>query len=213
MYNDDFTTNFAVGLLGIIGIFILIVLAICVFFIVCKWKIFKKCGEEGWKSIIPYYSTWTLCNVTGLNPNWVFVLIGCSVASMIPVLAFVAALATIYFQVLLNVSLAKSFGKDTGYGIGLMFVPIIFYPMLAFGKDQYVGKNPMQDMIFKNNNPTNNQPQQGQNNSPTNIQNPTEQNVNMANNQQSSTTKYCTDCGAQIPGDSQFCTNCGSKTN
>jgi hypothetical protein len=39
--------------------------------------------------------------------------------------------------ILLYLQLAKAFGKDTGFGLGLVFLPIIFLPMLAFGKSQY----------------------------------------------------------------------------
>ena len=37
------------------------------------------------------------------------------------------------------VGLANNFGKGGGYAVGLLFLPIIFYPMLAFGDAQYVG--------------------------------------------------------------------------
>ena len=35
--------------------------------------------------------------------------------------------------------LSKSFGKGAGYTVGLVFLGIIFYPMLAFGDAQYIG--------------------------------------------------------------------------
>ncbi|HXP49957.1 MAG TPA: DUF5684 domain-containing protein, partial [Bacteroidia bacterium] len=36
--------------------------------------------------------------------------------------------------------LSKSFGKDTGFTIGLFFLPVVFYPILAFNKNiKYVG--------------------------------------------------------------------------
>jgi hypothetical protein len=35
--------------------------------------------------------------------------------------------------------LAKVFGKGTGFGFGLLLLPFIFYPILAFGKSEYVG--------------------------------------------------------------------------
>jgi len=190
--------------IGILVVILIIFFAIAILLVASNWKIFKKSGEEGWKALIPYYNTWTLCNIVGINPNWVFIIIGCSVLSMVPMLNIVGGLAAIYFQVLINVSLAKSFGKDTGFGIGLLLLPVIFYPILGFGKDQYVGKNPMQDMIFKNNNVSNNNPTTTQQNVPNNMATQTPQNQ---------ATKFCTNCGAQIPSDSQFCTNCGSQTN
>mgnify|MGYP006211272381 CR=1 FL=1 len=37
------------------------------------------------------------------------------------------------------IDLAHSFGKSTGFGIGLVFLGIIFFPILGFGDAQYVG--------------------------------------------------------------------------
>jgi hypothetical protein len=36
-------------------------------------------------------------------------------------------------------AIAGAFGKGGGYGIGLLLLPVIFLPMLAFGSAQYVG--------------------------------------------------------------------------
>ena len=35
--------------------------------------------------------------------------------------------------------LSKSFGKDEGFTVGLVFLNIIFLPILAFGDAQYQG--------------------------------------------------------------------------
>jgi hypothetical protein len=35
--------------------------------------------------------------------------------------------------------LAKVFGKDTGFGFGLLFLPFIFIPILALGDAEYQG--------------------------------------------------------------------------
>ena len=53
--------------------------------------------------------------------------------SLIPFVGFI-------FPLICNVKLAKAFGKGTGFGIGIIFLPIIFYPILAFSKDsEYIG--------------------------------------------------------------------------
>ncbi|MCK5528143.1 MAG: hypothetical protein KAI74_00555, partial [Kiritimatiellae bacterium] len=35
------------------------------------------------------------------------------------------------------VGIATNFGKGVGYALGMIFLPIIFYPMLAFGGAEY----------------------------------------------------------------------------
>ena len=36
-----------------------------------------------------------------------------------------------------NFEIAKKFGKGTGFALGLLFLPIVFYPILAWGDAQY----------------------------------------------------------------------------
>jgi hypothetical protein len=49
---------------------------------------------------------------------------------LIPLVNFVAA-------ILVFIELAKCFGKSTGFGIGLVLLMPIFFPILAFGPAQY----------------------------------------------------------------------------
>ena len=41
--------------------------------------------------------------------------------------------------IILCIDVAKSFGKGAGFGIGLLLLPIIFFPILGFGSAQYQG--------------------------------------------------------------------------
>jgi hypothetical protein len=35
--------------------------------------------------------------------------------------------------------LSKSFGKDEAFTVGLLLIPIIFYPILGLGSSKYMG--------------------------------------------------------------------------
>ena len=48
-------------------------------------------------------------------------------------------LVGVIIAILVTIDLAKSFGQGTGYGIGLVFLPFIFSPMLGFGDASYRG--------------------------------------------------------------------------
>ena len=48
----------------------------------------------------------------------------------VPIANFVVA-------ILMYVGIARNFGKGSGYVIGMILLPIVFYPMLAFGSAQY----------------------------------------------------------------------------
>ena len=56
-------------------------------------------------------------------------------------------------QVRLHLRLAKGFGKGAGFGVGMAFLSAIFYPILAFGKAQYIGPKPSQNNTNRPNQP------------------------------------------------------------
>jgi hypothetical protein len=106
---------------------ILIYLAIIVFLIVAMWKIFTKAGQPGWASIIPIYNLIVLLKIVG-KPAWWFLLL------LIPLVNFI-------IMIILSLRLAAVFGKSGGFGVGLILLPFIFYPILGFGSAQYQGAN------------------------------------------------------------------------
>jgi hypothetical protein len=107
------------------GVGFLIQLAIAVLIIVSMWKIFTKAGQPGWASIIPFYNIYVLLQVAG-KPGWWLILM------LIPGV-------NIIFWIIALVGLAQNFGKGVGFILGLIFLPMIFYPILAFSNAQYLG--------------------------------------------------------------------------
>ena len=100
-------------------------LAIAVLGIVAMWKIFEKAGEPGWAAIVPFYNLYVLFKITWGN-GWKFLFL------LIPI-------ANIVFAIITMVKLAKAFGKSGGFAVGLIFLSIIFYCILAFDQSQYLG--------------------------------------------------------------------------
>ena len=100
-------------------------LALAVLGIVAMWKIFEKAGEPGWAAIIPFYNLYVLFKITWGN-GWKFLFL------LIPI-------ANIVFAIITMVKLAKAFGKSGGFAVGLIFLSIIFYCILAFDKSEYLG--------------------------------------------------------------------------
>lgn len=109
----------AVG--GVVGV--VVGLAIAVIIILAMWKIFTKAGEPGWASIIPIYNLIVLLKIVG-RPAWWFIL------CLIPFVNFIVL-------IIVNIDLARKFGKGAGFGFGLFILGIIFYPILAFGDSTY----------------------------------------------------------------------------
>ena len=119
---DDFDAGAAVGLGA--G-FIIFYIAIMIFMIVVQWKVFEKAGKPGWGCIIPIYNIILMMEIAG-RPGWWFLLM------LIPGVNIVVDIIVIF-------DISKAFGKGTGFGFGLLFLPIIFFPILAFGSAEYEG--------------------------------------------------------------------------
>lgn len=102
-------------------------LIVCVISIVALWKIFTKAGEAGWKSIIPILNIYTMVKIAD--------------GKGIKFLLFLIPVVNVIYGIMLDFKLAKSFGKSTGFGFGLLFLNFIFMLILAFGDAQYIGPN------------------------------------------------------------------------
>lgn len=124
-----------------LGIFIFFYVAFCLaiagLMIYSMWRVFEKAGEEGWKAIIPIYNSWTLYEIAG-KPGW-WSLIGLAV--IIPIIGLLAIPAALVLHILAMIELAKKFKTGDGFAVGLILLPIVFYPILAFGDYQYHGDN------------------------------------------------------------------------
>ena len=115
-----------------LGIMIVIALVVAILQLAGMWKVFTKAGEKGWKCIIPIYNLVILFRISGLSP-WIIC------GYLLVFIPFIGWLISLGIRIYQCNSLAKAFGKDVGYTIGLLFLPTIFYMILGFGKAQYVG--------------------------------------------------------------------------
>ena len=97
--------------------------AFIVLIVAALWKVFSKAGQPGWAAIIPIYNIYVMCKVAG-RPGWWLLLM------LIPFVNFIIA-------IILNVDIAKRFGKGVGFAVGMILLPFIFWPILGFGSAQY----------------------------------------------------------------------------
>jgi len=118
--------------LGIIAIiiFVLFYLAIIIFMIITMWKVFEKAGQPGWACLIPIYNTIIMLKVAGKPWWWIFL--------------FLIPIVNIVFLVMMYHGISVNFGKGAGFTVGLIFLGIIFLPILAFGKAKYIQSTPPQ---------------------------------------------------------------------
>lgn len=115
------STNFNVGT-GVWFGMVALWLAMIGVMIASGWKVFTKAKLPGWGILVPIYNVYLQFKLAG-HPNWAWWLLLPPVAAILLIVA--------------NFKIAKKFGKGTGFALGLWFLPIIFYPILAWGDAQY----------------------------------------------------------------------------
>lgn len=130
----------------------LIVISVITFLIrvICRWRIFNKAGEKGWKALIPVYNTYTEFAISWSKLQGVLMLaalvigrIICFYSNADSIVYSLGGILGLYSAILVLIQthkLSLSFGRKFGFTLGLYFFNSIFMLILAFGKkSQYVG--------------------------------------------------------------------------
>lgn len=86
-------------------------------------KVFEKVSRDipKWAAFVPFYNLYILgTQVAKKEPKWCLIV-------LIPIAG----------MVLLSIEVAKKFGKDTGFAVGMGLLPFVFYPMLGLSDARY----------------------------------------------------------------------------
>jgi len=119
--------------LAIVGAILMIIgyaldIAVCVLMVIANWKLFVKMGEEGWKSIIPFYNLYIMLEKAGY-PGLLVLLV------LVPGFG---SLALCVIMIMAWISLGEKFGKTTGWTVAfLVFFNMIGIPYLAWSDDTF----------------------------------------------------------------------------
>ena len=106
------------GLVGsMFGLFVAVLL------IIALWRIFEKAGQPGWAAIIPIYNAYVLLQVVG-RPGWWLLL-------------YLVPFVNIVIWIIVQLDLARAFGKGMGFALGLILLPGLFQLILGFGGASY----------------------------------------------------------------------------
>lgn len=139
---------------SIIGAYFIFILIFAILKIVANWMIFTKAGEEGWKSLIPFYNSYIFYKIVwDTNMFWITLIGGMLTASLTiegTLLYYSSSVLNTLFSAVIGITLfaitilfkfktSKCFGQSDGFAIGLILLPSIFQLILAFGSAQYIG--------------------------------------------------------------------------
>lgn len=105
---------------GIVALVIPLVIMVAVFAGLAK--MLMKAGEPWWGAL-PIINIYFIVKLSG-KPIWWIILL------FVPLVNFVA-------WILINIDVSKNFGQGIGFGLGLSFLSVIFYPLMGFGDYRY----------------------------------------------------------------------------
>lgn len=127
-----------------------------------RWFIFKRAGEKGWKGLIPFLSDYVQYKIAWDGRIYIALLVGQVAATLLGAIFGMmnVALGTVVGVILntavmganavtgmiLNFKLARAFGRNDYFAVGLYFLNSIFCAILAFGSDAEY-KGPQKDGI------------------------------------------------------------------
>ncbi|MBR1454168.1 MAG: hypothetical protein IJ593_05945 [Lachnospiraceae bacterium] len=169
----DSLENLGAALMAMLAVFVVFFLIVVAFNVICRWKLFTKAGRPGWYALIPIYSDYKLYD-TVWEGKFFFINIGISflfglIASiagitisgivsngessatfgaalevmMTSLLSIVSFVLMIFFYI----NLCKAYSHEVVLIIGLIFMPVIFLPYIAFSSSSiYVGNSKQRKM-------------------------------------------------------------------
>tara|TARA_Y100000768_G_scaffold142576_3_gene106194 strand:- start:3400 stop:3852 length:453 start_codon:yes stop_codon:yes gene_type:complete len=104
--------------LGLIPIILLSFFGLSVLVVrISRFKIFSKFGQAGWKALVPFFNLFIFTKIASKPVWWIVIYL------LFPIGFIISSL-----------QISKLFDKKIFFAVGLILLPIIFYPILAFGK-------------------------------------------------------------------------------
>ena len=91
------------------------------------WKAFAKAGLPGWGALVPLYNSYLMWR---LSQTRRLALVGL----FIPVVSVVA-----FVYVMLKI--AERFARSPAFGVGLLLLPSVYWPILGFGRSEWTGRD------------------------------------------------------------------------
>ena len=155
-------------------VYMIMYVAILAIAIISLWKIYEKMGEPGWKGIIPYYNIWVMVDKLKKPRFWFWIQVVCSalligisvittgllliamqtqediagIIAVIGIFSLIIAVVALVYQIRLFHALSKSFGYGAGFTVGLVLLPIVFFPILAFGDSVFTSPADIQPIVY-----------------------------------------------------------------
>lgn len=119
---DDNVNAAAAAGFGLMTLVCMLVMYV-VFMGLMFWKVFEKAGQPPVMCFIPIVNTYFMLMIVK-RPAWWLIL-------------FFIPFVNVVVGIIVCIDIAKKFGQSAAYAIGLILLPIVFFPILGFGAAKY----------------------------------------------------------------------------
>lgn len=181
------TNNIAAVILGGSVILILLVIAIYIVYVIGLWKLFKKAGKQGWEAIIPFYNTYVLVEIAGLNWWYFLIAISGSIFSFLNIdgLDIIASIATLAVRFFAFWNIGKKMKQNH---VSIAILGTLFSPIMTMVLG--LSKNYQFDNSIA-----------------------TSPNGPFGEETSTNSERFCLGCGVKLKPNAKFCDKCGKKVD
>jgi uncharacterized protein DUF5684 len=100
---------------------------------------FAKAGQPGWAGFVPIYNIYILLKVAGRPTWWTWFILLPLVTFFVPVVYILAAIFVLVVSIFVLNDTSRSFGHGGGFTVGLVLLPFVFFNILGYDQNRYLG--------------------------------------------------------------------------
>lgn len=189
--DNGFWEGLGIGIIIFLIIMALIIIAAAIVILIGEAKLFKKAGKPGWAAIVPFYNTYVLIEIAGLNWWYFLIAISGTIFSIAEIkgLTPLSLIATAVVNFFAFYNLGKKFKKDpTTYGVLGLFFNSIIAAVLGYSKNMEYDSS----VVVSSNGPINDRKEN-------------------TTTKKAEPERFCLGCGQKLKPGTKFCENCGKK--
>ena len=131
---DNILTSFTMSSDALLSAILILSAFLSLALLISLMTIYKKAGKPAISAIVPIWNIISLLQIVE-KPMWYILLM------MIPVV-------NIVIMIQVYIALAKKFGKGSGFAIGIIFLPVIFIPLLSFSTYEGIKKEEIKEEAY-----------------------------------------------------------------
>ena len=153
---DELTTLAAAAGVAAVACLLGLALLLSILMAVSYWKIGTKAGYPGWALLVPFYGVFVHLRMIKRPTLWGWIVLsGTTLQTILSLyelmtgtvqadqpfwfstISTILSIASFIYSVRMMNGFSRVFGKSGWFTVGLVMLPVVFVPILAFGNARY----------------------------------------------------------------------------